>query len=198
MESNWSAYYDAVSSRPPRDTLLKALALFDMGPEGERFAVDLGCGAGADTREMLRRGWRVLAIDREPDGVRRLTDSAPVEHMHLLQTQVSPFEQLSNLPASDLINASYSLPFCAPDHFKVLWQAVTSSLRQRGRFAGNLFGDRDGWAHDTRMNFHTRAQVELLLQPFKVEHLHEEDRDGMTALGEAKHWHAFHIVACKR
>lgn len=198
MGSNWSDYYDAMANRPPRDTLLKALALFDMGPEGARFAVDLGCGAGADTREMLRRGWRVAAIDREPDGIRRLIGSVPVEHCHLLQTLVSPFERLRELPACDLINASYSLPFCAPDHFHVLWQAVVSALRPRGRFAGNLFGERDGWARDTRMTFHTRAEVEQLLDSFKVEHLHEEERDGATALGDAKHWHAFHIVARKR
>lgn len=198
MGSNWSAYYDAVSNRPPRDTLLKALSLFDMGPEGGRFAVDLGCGAGADTREMLRRGWRVVAIDREPDGIRRLNDSVPVESRHRLQTRVSPFEDLRELPACDLINASFSLPFCAPEHFGVLWHIIMSALRPRGRFAGTLFGERDGWANDARMTFHTRAQVERLLAPFKAEYLHEEERDGTTALGDAKHWHAFHIVACKR
>jgi trans-aconitate methyltransferase len=197
MGSHWSEYYDAVSNRPPRDTLLKALALFDMGPEGERFAVDLGCGAGADTREMLRRGWCVTAIDREPDGIRRLTNSVPVEHRHLLQTRVSPFERLHELPPCNLINASFSLPFCAPQHFGILWQAIVSALRPRGRFAGNLFGERDDRAYDTRMTFHTRADVERLLDPFKVEYLHEEERAVATALGDTKHRHAFHIVARK-
>jgi hypothetical protein len=146
---------------------------------------------------MLRRGWCVKAIDREPDGIRRLTDSVPVEYRHLLQTRVSPFERLHELPSCNLINASFSLPFCAPEHFGILWQAIVLALRPRGRFAGNLFGERDGWAHDTRMTFHTRAEVERLLDSFKVEHLYEEERDGTTALGDAKHWHAFHIVARK-
>jgi trans-aconitate methyltransferase len=38
------------------------------------FAVDLGCGAGRDTAELLRRGWRVLAIDAEAEAIRRLLE----------------------------------------------------------------------------------------------------------------------------
>jgi tellurite methyltransferase len=48
------------------------------------------------------------------------------------------------------------------------------------------------------MSHHTREQVEVLLQPFEVEVLDEEEHPGKTALGEDKYWHLFQIVARKR
>ncbi|BAT54920.1 Methyltransferase type 12 [Nostoc sp. NIES-3756] len=72
FERNWSAYYKAVEGRPPRETLLKALARLDTFPtDAPRFAVDLGCGDGRDTVELLRRGWRVLGIDGAQEAIAR-------------------------------------------------------------------------------------------------------------------------------
>src|SRR6266480_3626651 len=65
MSTTWTRYYDAAGEQP-RETLLFALDRFDAeaGAEvGGLFAVDLGCGTGRDSIELLRRGWRVLAID---------------------------------------------------------------------------------------------------------------------------------------
>jgi SAM-dependent methyltransferase len=199
QRGGWSDFYDAVAKRPPRDTLLKALAKFDMGAPTKQFAIDLGCGSGADTREMLRRGWTVLAIDREAEGIQRLCMSIPDDQLYRLVTRVVAFEKISDLPACDLVNASFSLPFCAPASFDGVWQCVVRALRPRGRFAGTLFGIRDSWAATERMmTFKTRAEVDVMLAPFMIEDFIEDERDGKTATGEAKHWHVFHIVARKR
>jgi trans-aconitate methyltransferase len=87
MKQNWETYYQAVEGRPPHETLLKALSIFDAEPllDRPRFAVDLGCGDGRDTVELLRRGWRVLAIDKEQNAFDRLLDR-PIQR-DLLQTQ---------------------------------------------------------------------------------------------------------------
>ena len=69
MASHWSGYYDAAKDDTPRLTLLAALAAWS-GPPG--LALDLGCGAGRDARFLLAWGWRVHAIDAEPDGLARL------------------------------------------------------------------------------------------------------------------------------
>jgi tellurite methyltransferase len=199
FDHDWAAYYSAVVGRPPRDTLLAALARFELeeSAASSQFAVDLGCGEGRDTVELLRRGWRVLGIDGEPEAIAHLLSRPDINLAHL-ETQVIRFEQV-NLPESvDLINASFSLPFCSPEHFPDLWKKIVLSLRSGGRFCGQLFGERDSWAIYTSMNHHTRKQVEVLLQPFEVEMLLEEDHPGKTALGEDKHWHLFQIVARKR
>lgn len=191
FERKWSDYYQAVEGRPPRETLLMALAKFEV----PQFAIDLGCGDGRDTVELLKRGWRVLGIDGEAEVIARL-QSRPNIDLNRLETRVMRFENLV-LPTVDLVNASFCLPFCPPEHFSELWNKIVAALRVGGRFCGQLFGDRDSWATYPNMSHHTRSQVEELLQPFTVEVLQEEEHPGTTALGEQKYWHIFHIVACK-
>ncbi|MES1022200.1 class I SAM-dependent methyltransferase [Gloeocapsa sp. BRSZ] len=192
FERKWSDYYQAVEGRPPRETLLMALEKF----EEPQFAVDLGCGDGRDTVELLKRGWRVLGIDGEAEAIARL-QSRPYIDFNRLETRVMRFEDLVLPKSVDLINASFCLPFCPPEYFSDLWNKIVAALKVGGRFCGQFFGDRDSWAIYPNMSHHTRAQVEALLQPFTVEVLQEEKHPGTTALGEHKHWHIFHIVACK-
>lgn len=143
FERNWSDYYRAVENRPPRETLLKALELFDLETiSRERFAVDLGCGEGRDAVELLRRGWRVLGIDGQPEALSRLM-SRPNILKERLETQVMRFEAISLPENVDLVNASFSLPFCPPAAFPSLWAKILACLRVGGRFSGQLFGDRD-------------------------------------------------------
>jgi len=197
-QPDWSAYYDAVVGRPPRETLLEALKHFEAEnlPAESQLAVDLGCGEGRDTVELLRRGWRVLGIDAQQEAISRLL-SRPDITTDYLETKVSSFEELSLPTSVDLINASFSLPFCPPEYFPDLWQKIVASLRSGGRFCGQLLGERDSWAVYTSVNHHTREQVEKLLQPFAIEVFEEEEHPGKTALGQQKHWHLFQIVARK-
>lgn len=195
----WVAYYQAVEGRPPRETLLRALAAFaaEPAPITSRFAVDLGCGDGRDTVELLRRGWRVLAIDGEQKAFERLLHRVGGQSDRL-QTQQMRFEALTLPPNVDLINASFCLPFCPPTEFPALWQTLVTALQPNGRFCGQLFGDRDSWTKYPNRTHHTREQVEELLRAFEVEWLEEEEHPGVTAIGEEKYWHIFHIVARKR
>jgi SAM-dependent methyltransferase len=198
FQRNWSAYYQAVEGRPSRETLLEALARFEALPvEFPRLAVDLGCGDGRDTVELLKQGWRVLGIDGSAEAIARL-QNRPDINLHRLETLVMRFEDLVLPKSVDLINASFCLPFCPPEHFSGLWHKIVTALPVGGHFCGQLFGDRDSWAIYPNMSHHTRAQVEELLQPFAVEWLQEEEHPGKTAIGEQKYWHIFHIVARKQ
>ena len=113
--SRWTEYYRNTEGRPPRPTLLFALDRF----AAPGFALDLGCGEGRDTAELLRRGWRVLGIDAEPSAIAGLT-ARPDLPTGDLRTQVARFED-AELPPADLINASFSLFFCAAGAFDPLW-----------------------------------------------------------------------------
>jgi len=188
--SVWARYY-AASGDEPRDTLLDALAGF--GEPG--VAVDLGCGNGRDTVALLHNGWRVLAVDSEPQAIELLR--ARVGDDPMLETQIATYDQ-ATWPPADLVNASFSLPFCPPAVFDIVWQRVVASLREGGRFCGQLFGDRDGWAPADDMTFLPRTRVEELLEAFELERFEEIEEDSRTALGEPKHWHVFHVVARKR
>jgi membrane dipeptidase len=188
--SPWRVYFDHAGD-DPRPTLLDALAGFDTPGT----AVDLGCGTGRDTFELLRAGWSVVAIDREAEAIDRLRADVG-EGGARLTTQVATFDE-ARWPQCDLVNASFSLPFCPPEQFDALWRRIVASLPPGGRFAGQLFGERDAWA-GSGISVQTRADVDRLLAPFEVERLDEVDEDGSTTLGTPKHWHLFHVVARKR
>jgi tellurite methyltransferase len=196
LERDWLAYYQAVQGRPPRETLLNALARFEAENAAPGFAVDLGCGEGRDTVELLRRGWRVLGIDGEADVIAQL-HQRPGIALDELETRVERFEALTLPTGVDLINASFCLPFCPAAAFPQLWQTIVNALRPGGRFCGQLFGDRDSWATQLAITFQTAEQIQQLLRPFEIEWLEEEDHPGKTALGEDKHWHIFNIVVRK-
>jgi tellurite methyltransferase len=195
---DWPGYFAVTAGRPARETLVEALQRFAAEPASDaRFAVDLGCGEGRDTAELLARGWFVHATDGHPEAIQRLVARPDLADPARLTMQLCPFERTA-LPPCDLVNASFSLPFCEPDHFEALWGRLVRSIRPGGRFAGQLFGERDSWAALPDRTHHTRAQAERLLQPFAVESLKEEEREGQDCSGAGKHWHVFHIVARKR
>jgi SAM-dependent methyltransferase len=195
-DSDWREYYERTAGQPPRQTLLAALARFGTAASGRR-AVDLGCGDGRDTIELLRRGWRVLAIDAEPAAIARLEARPDLPPDGTLATQCGRFEEAS-WPAVDLVNASFALPLCPPARFPGLWAKVAASLTPGGRFAGQLFGERDEWRGEPGITHLARADIERLLRGFTVETLDEEETDTTTPYGKPKHWHLFHIVAEKR
>jgi len=183
--SRWKAFYEH-AGRDPHETLVQAADGF----EKPGLAVDLGCGAGRDTVELLRRGWRVIAIDGDAGGIELLRERVGAEPR--LQAEVMRIED-ARWPPVELVNAGFSLPFCERAAFPHVWDRIVGSLRPGGRFAGHLLGPHDSWAE--RTTTHARADVEALLAPFAVERLDEVEHDGQTVTGTAKHWHVFHLVA---
>jgi membrane dipeptidase len=186
----WRRYFDR-AGLDPRETLLAAMRAF----AAPGLAVDLGCGTGRDTLELLRGGWSVIAIDREQEAIDRLRVAASATDGRLT-TAVARIED-AGWPQCDLVNASFVLPFVRADRFAEVWERIVESLRPGGRFCGQLFGDHDAWA-GSGIVVQTRAEVEQLLAPFEVERLDEVDEEGTTVVGNRKHWHLYHVVARKR
>ncbi len=197
---NWDEYYVNKSNQIPRETLLKVLEFFDKEKKSAAplYAIDLGCGHGADTLELLKRGWRVLAIDNNAAGLSLLEESIKPEFKDRLEASKMSFENIK-LTECDLVNAGYSLPFCAPEYFPGLWDKIESSVKTGGRFSGNFFGLNDSWANTPRMTFHTKEQVLKFFEKFEfeIEYFDEKDEDGFTSGGDAKHWHVYSVIARK-
>jgi hypothetical protein len=153
--------------------------------------------------------WRVLAIDAHEQAVQQCMDKADLDALDRLAVSQMRLEEVPEKLADfaragvggvHLINASFALPFCTPEAFPALWAWIIASLAPSergiaGRFAGQLFGDRDEWAPIRPASHFTRAQVQALLAPLTIEHLEEVEKDGDDATGKRKHHHVFHIVA---
>lgn len=226
---DWPGYFDAVKDKPARETLVKALELFEKDDAAAkpgartskraappRIAVDIGCGEGRDTRELLRRAagrpWSVLATDGSATGLDMITRSltaAERSRVRLVQCDMEDLPRAyrvgvphgcARAPARqvDLVNASFSLPFCKSADLPRLWRWIDGLIRPGGRFAGQIFGDRDTWAHVRKTTGVTRRKVDRMFAGYVFEELREEERDDVTSTGEPKHWHVFHIVAKKR
>ena len=198
-QGSWSNYYQATSGDAPHTTLLKALELFGPQPLNlrPRLAVDLGCGAGNDTRELLRAGWRVLAVDAEAEALAWVQAGLTAADLARLDTQAATFEHIA-LPPADLVNASYALPLCPPAHFAAMWANIVAAIPTGGRFAGHFFGEKDSWAGRPEITHHTQAQVQALFSAFEIEYSDEMDKMGQTVSGYQKHWHVFSVVARKK
>lgn len=201
---DWSAYFDRMEGKPPRASLLRALDRF--GPVGVSdagdapLAVDLGCGSGQDLVPMLERGWRVHAVDADAGGLERLrarpacAAAIAAGRLAVVRADFGSAE----IPAAMLVNASFALPFCPPAGFGALWAKIDAAIPSGGRFAGQLFGDRDDWAALGDRTHLSRAETLGLFGQYILEHFEEEDRPSSHAGEHHKHWHVFHIVARKR
>jgi tellurite methyltransferase len=193
----WSRYYEVTVDRPAWATVRFAIERFaahGAARSAMPFAVDLGCGAGRDAREMLRAGWRVLAIDREPAALDALRAATPHELRGQLETRVADLADVE-IPACDLVNASLSLPFLAPDPFWATWGRVLDAVPVGGRVAAMLFGDRDASADDPEMTCPSPHAIRSSLDRFEIEHWVDEEEDTQTALGEPHHFHRIELVA---
>ena len=191
----WARYYAVTGERPAWQTVRRAIELFAAeGPAGPLSAVDLGCGAGRDTRELLRAGWRVLAVDRE-EGAIAAVEAATEPHLRAaLEVRVADLADV-DVPPCDLVNASLSLPFLPPDAFWATWERILAALPVGGRFAAMLFGDHDGSATDPSMTCLPPAEVRARLGSFQIEHWVDSEEDTTTALGEPHHFHLVELVA---
>lgn len=138
--NGWADYYAWQSDREPRPLLLEAFAV--VGPGMGRQAVDLGSGSGVEARELLRRGWSVLAVDAEPAAAHCLRSRLTGADAERLTTLVARFEDVM-LPPAALVHASFALPFCPPWRFDAMWVRLRSVLLRGGVLVGQLFGDRD-------------------------------------------------------
>jgi tellurite methyltransferase len=196
----WARYYAVTVDRPAWPTVRFAIERFAAEPRaagpdaGPRFAVDLGCGAGRDARELLKAGWRVLAVDREPAAIAAVEAATPPELRPALTGLVADLADVE-IPACDLVNANLCLSFLTPEPYWATLERILAALPVGGRFAALLFGDRDGSSTDPTMTCPSPEVIRAALDGLEIEHWSEREEDTQTALGEPHHLHLIEVVA---
>ncbi len=196
---SWDEYNTAQAGRAPRASLAAALDAASprdgrAGANEPPVAIDLGCGEGVEVTALLEQGWTVHAVDGEAAALDRLAARTPPELRTRLHVHRLPYGAIETLPEASLVHASYSLPYCEPEHFPALWAAVRAALRPGAVLACQLFGPHDDAYGDPEMTFHTADEARALVAGLDVVSWIEEDADGSAYTGP-KHWHVFHVVA---
>ena len=188
-EFKWEDFYKITKDRPPWPLLVQAISLL----RRKEYALDLGCGAGRDTRFLLDQGFNVTAVDNDSHAIALLANF-PQDRLRAVQASFEAFE----FETYDLINAHFALPFTSEDRFHEVFARIKLALNAGGIFVGQFFGVNDEWnTPGNQMTFLTREQAEAELKGLKVLEFHEEDVDSHVADGTPKHWHVFHIIAQK-
>jgi SAM-dependent methyltransferase len=210
---HWAEYYEVTVERPAWQTVRLAIERFRADDEAAsraaygpmfpaaatplpRFAVDLGCGAGRDARELLRAGWRVLAVDREPAAEAALEAAVEPDLRPRLQIHTENLVSVA-IPPCDLVNASLCLPFLAQPAYDATWGRIVAALGPGCRLAAMLFGDHDESASDAEMTCLPPEKIRASLAGFEIEFWSEKEEDSKTALGDPHHFHLIELVARK-
>ena len=189
-ERGWDEYCAVTSARPPRPLLLEVLARCDCAG----LAIDFGCGGGVETLELLRRGWRVVAVDGETAAIARLVEVTPPAWRFRLDARVESFVGVE-LPAADLAWSALSLSFCARGDFEAVWSKLVGCVLSGGRVACDVFGVRHSWGGRPGMTFVDEDQALGLVSGLEVEVFREVEEVRRTAFEGMQHWHAFEMVA---
>lgn len=187
-EESWQRFVEATAGQPPWPRLVAASQIFLQPGD----ALDVGAGAGRDSRYLLENGWRVTSVDASTHSVAALRGLASLGDLTVVQSAAQDFT-----PADyDLVNAQFSLPFIPSVLFPATVKRLQDAVRPGGVMAATFFGPHDEWnTPGTEITFLTRREVEALFEGWNVKELDEVDEDGSTATGGSKHWHTFNVVA---
>ncbi|MDQ5943971.1 MAG: hypothetical protein QG658_37 [Patescibacteria group bacterium] len=214
---NWREYYEHHKNREPREELTQLLDVMrrERGSFEDMSALEIGAGNMIETKALLDAGFGHVTATDITDLAENMAASLQmdvndfandVERLEFLKVSHEELPDHLQAESLDLVVAYLSLQFVNPEGFQRLWQSLVQAVKPGGRITLDLIGDHDGWAKETLadesvrykdMNFHSREEVERLLAGFEQVQVIEDDSDGKTSDGVAKHWHIFHIQAQK-
>ena len=186
VNEDWIKYHQLTKNRAPSPLLKEALNFV----KDKNSALDLGAGALVDSKFLLSTGFKkVTAVD--------FVSFEAINDLRFIFIKSSFNDYDFPDRKFDLINANFALPFNDPKNFDSVWEKMINSLVVGGIFSGQLLGVNDSWASNLSMTFHTKDQIEKLIEGVEIIKLEEIDRDGSMAVGDTKHWHIFPLILRK-
>ncbi|MBX7144496.1 MAG: hypothetical protein K1X79_08615 [Oligoflexia bacterium] len=195
----WTQYYLNREKFKQPSPLLE-VAIRHLPRHGTKCALDLGSGNGNDSLFLLKQGFCVHAFDAQRAAIARLKRVTPKRFKSHLKTRVIRFEDIRrpDLPELSIVNASLSIFYSRRSSFGQLWRNLSYKLHTGGIFCGQFIGPHDSWAPKVGMTALARNELLRILNESQIIELTENENDSGMLAGNAKHWHIFHVIACKR
>ncbi len=190
-KKSWLDFFGGTKDSPPSQGLVGAMRF--VAKSGS--ALDLGAGAGKDSRYLLEKGYQVTAVDADPHSKDFLQKLPNQSNLNIVTSKLQNFE----FKKYDLVTSWFTLSFLPVDELKNVIRDVKMSLKSGGVFTGNLFGVEDEWNKTRKgMSFFTIDEVRMQLIGLEILVLKELRNKGKLANGAPKYWHVIVFVARKK
>lgn len=191
-QDNWKLYYERTSNKSARDTLSRALELFQNEGKLTGKAFDLGSGAGNEVQHLIDQGWEVIAVDNEEEAKKCFDlrfSNEPNASFQLASFEAISWEQV------DMVHAGFALPFCPHEYFSAVMKNILATIKTGGRFAGNFFGQEHTW---NDLFLLSKEAIEELFKDFEIEWIEETKTTRLSTLEEEIYHHNISLIAKKK
>lgn len=197
----WSSFQgNNISCSEPPPLVKKAISHLESQHIEKGVAVDLGCGINATTLELLKRGWKVYAVDSSEDVIKRLEKKFSsmkeswIENGQLVLVKQS-IEKFKFPEKVHLVIATESLPYCNPKSINKIFLEIKKALLPQGILACNLFPYNDNAIANNLMRgmfggwMTTKNVVEAVVK--SIDFSTWSVTEGTSPSGKAKQFHVF-------
>jgi SAM-dependent methyltransferase len=182
-------YASLRSGRDPNLLLLHALDILNVR-KGR--ALDIGAGPLNDTKFLLRAGFSVDAVDRDPHTL-ALASELHDPRFNFVHADIRDVPIEAN--AYSLVVALHVLPFLPRTDLPQLLSSIIDGMSQGGILCCTFLGPDDSWAQKRpHMTFYSRADLDSLFSRFQPIVFSDCEYDGTNAKGEPKRWHVLRCI----
>lgn len=185
-------YASLREGRDPNLLLVQALGILKVR---SGHALDIGAGPLNDTRFLLRAGFSVDAVDRDPYTLSLATELRDPRfrfvHADIRDVPIAA-------AAYSLIAAIHILPFLPRADLPRILSSIIDGLSRGGLLCCTFLGPEDSWARQRpHMTFFSYGELQSIFSGLEPIVFSDCQYDGINAKGEPKRWHVLRCILRK-
>lgn len=179
---NWVKFIGATKDRKPVGFLIEVVEKLN---SRKGLALDLGCGAGVDSKYLAQNGFSVEAIDMNKESIDQTKKTCKGLKVAVINKNITDYKFFNN--AYQIIISWNTLPFLRKEEAKNILINIQKGLNEGGYFIFSLFGLEDDWAKTKpKMSFWTIEELKNILSEMEFIKIIEEKQIGPIATGGTK------------
>lgn len=191
---HWEKFVKATKNRKPINYLIEAVKILN-SQKGK--ALDIGCGAGIDSKYLAENGFKVEAIDLNKTSVEETKKICEGLAVNAILKNVNDYVITPN--NFDLIIAWNTLSFLGKEEAERILLDIKNGLKENGLFVFSVFGPKDDWAKNhSEMSFWTKEELKNTLSGMDFIKFSEEKQKKPGATGNIKFWHLIQGITRKK
>ncbi len=201
----WSGYFQDTMDEAPNPFVTKAFKITSKVNPKKKVVVDLGTGVGNNIKEILKDDVVVYAYDADPESINIIKQKYKnVLENKTLYLSHTKFEDITSLPAADMLIAWRTLTFMKKDDFTAFWPKIVESLKPNGIFVCTFFGEKNFTKRgptSRQVSRLSRTELFELFANFLIIDFHEEleyDEQSSKHWGVDQYEHIYKVIAQKR